>query len=143
MTWIDIKSLISYSSAIFIPVSEGIIFLFGKEKTGILWFSYAWPQPNVLNSLFKAGHFENIRFNAVGVYLGQRWNGYNSVIKIFWVTLHLAGWCCYLCYSIIVFNVFKVCLVCSPGLLYLGFIPGNNGHTFAETFILMLTDLLK
>lgn len=129
MTGIDIKSLVSYSTAIFIPGSKGIIFLFGMEGTGTLWFSNAWPQPKILNSLFKAGRFENIRFSAVGVYMGQRWNWYNSVIKIFWVTRHLAA--CYLWYSIIGFNVFKACLVCSPGLLYLGLIPGNNGHTFS------------
>lgn len=129
MTGIDIKSLVSYSTAVFIPGSKGIIFLFGMERTGSLWFSNAWIQPKILNSLFKAGRFGNIRFSAVGVYMGQRWNWYNSVIKIFWVTRHLAA--CYLWHSIIGFNVFKACLVGSPGLLYLGLIPGNNGHTFS------------
>lgn len=36
MTGIDIKSLISYSTAIFIPGSKEIIFLFGMEETGSL-----------------------------------------------------------------------------------------------------------
>lgn len=36
MTGIDIKSLVSYSTAIFIPGSKGIIFLFGMEGTGTL-----------------------------------------------------------------------------------------------------------
>lgn len=132
MTRTDIESLTTHSSAVFLPISEGLILLFGTEETGKLWFSNVWPQPSVLKSLFKAEHFENIRFSAVGVYMGQRWNWYNTVLKIFWGTLHLAGWCCYLCHFIMGCNVLNISLLlCLPGLIYLGLIPGNNNHTFS------------
>lgn len=36
MTFIDIKSLISYFSAVFIPFAEGFIVLFGMKETGTL-----------------------------------------------------------------------------------------------------------
>lgn len=53
MTFIDIKSLISGCSAVFIPFVEGFIVLFGMKETGTLGFSKIWPETNTPNSFFK------------------------------------------------------------------------------------------